>query len=178
MQSEKLQDWLQIVGMAAIVASLVFVGLQLRQSEHAALADLSQSSVANGIEFSSLAADYSEIWLKACAGDELSQPEQFIANSIFFRYFQDNFNSWARNSETEIGSMPSAFFTDAFAANIHRYPGFGKMALSWNEWAERGVPSTEKALAHGYREDVLQRLGELAKEEPDRNSDITWCGVR
>ena len=41
MKSEKLHDWLQLVGMTAIVVSLVFVGLQLRQSEEDALSDLS-----------------------------------------------------------------------------------------------------------------------------------------
>ena len=38
MNREKLSDWLQIVSMLAIVASLVFVGLQLRQSQEIAIA--------------------------------------------------------------------------------------------------------------------------------------------
>jgi hypothetical protein len=38
MQNDRLNDWLQIVGMAAIVASLIFVGLQLKQSQDIAIA--------------------------------------------------------------------------------------------------------------------------------------------
>jgi len=34
----KLNDWLQVVGMAAIVASLIFVGLQLKLSQEIAIA--------------------------------------------------------------------------------------------------------------------------------------------
>jgi hypothetical protein len=38
MNSEKVNDWLQLVGMAAVVASLLFVGLQLQQSQEIAIA--------------------------------------------------------------------------------------------------------------------------------------------
>jgi len=34
----KLNDWLQVIGMAAIVASLIFVGLQLKLSQEIAIA--------------------------------------------------------------------------------------------------------------------------------------------
>jgi len=44
MNSTKLHDWLQIIGAAAIVASLIFVGLELRTSRAAA-----QSQIADGI---------------------------------------------------------------------------------------------------------------------------------
>jgi hypothetical protein len=38
MNRETLSDWIQIVGMVAIVASLVFVGLQMKQSQEIAIA--------------------------------------------------------------------------------------------------------------------------------------------
>ena len=38
MNSERVNDWLQLVGMAAVVASLLFVGLQLKQSQEIAIA--------------------------------------------------------------------------------------------------------------------------------------------
>ena len=38
MNSEKVNDWLQLVGMVAIVASLLFVGLQLKLSRDIAIA--------------------------------------------------------------------------------------------------------------------------------------------
>ena len=36
--SDKLHDWLQIVGMIAVVLSLIFVGLQIKQSQDIAIA--------------------------------------------------------------------------------------------------------------------------------------------
>ena len=38
MNTVKLNDWLQLVGIAAIVASLIFVGLQLKQTQEIAIA--------------------------------------------------------------------------------------------------------------------------------------------
>ena len=38
MKAGKLNDWLQIIGMAAVVASLIFVGLQLKQAQEIAIA--------------------------------------------------------------------------------------------------------------------------------------------
>ena len=39
MDSGKLQDWMQIVGLFSLVGSLIFVGLQLKQSHEIALAN-------------------------------------------------------------------------------------------------------------------------------------------
>jgi len=38
MNATKIHDWLEIVGLAAVVASLIFVGLQLKQSQDIAIA--------------------------------------------------------------------------------------------------------------------------------------------
>ncbi len=38
MDSAKLNDWMQVVGIFALVASLVFVGLQMKQSQEIAIA--------------------------------------------------------------------------------------------------------------------------------------------
>jgi hypothetical protein len=177
MNSAKLHDWLQLVGMAAIVLSLIFVGLQLRQSEHAALVDLTESSVTRGVEMSTLMSENADVWLRACADEELSSPERIIANNIYFRYFQGNFNSWIRYETTGVGPLDSSFLIDAFAANIHRYPGFRKMALSWTAWAERGA-RVDHSSAEQYKEAVFRRLSELEKEEPNPSADIAWCGIR
>ena len=45
MNSEKVNDWLQLVGMVAIVASLLFVGLQLKLSRDIAIAAQYQARV-------------------------------------------------------------------------------------------------------------------------------------
>jgi len=43
MDSEKLNSWLQIVGMAGVIGSLIFVGLQLKQSQEIARSQADQT---------------------------------------------------------------------------------------------------------------------------------------
>jgi hypothetical protein len=50
MTSEKLHDWLQLVGMAAVVASLLFVGLQLKLSQDIAVASQYQARFDSTVE--------------------------------------------------------------------------------------------------------------------------------
>ncbi len=50
MDSAKINDWVQVVGIFALVASLVFVGLQLKQSQDIALSQASQSRTDSTVE--------------------------------------------------------------------------------------------------------------------------------
>lgn len=45
MAMAELDDWLQIVGIFAVVASLVFVGLQLKQTQEIAIAGQYQQRI-------------------------------------------------------------------------------------------------------------------------------------
>jgi hypothetical protein len=40
--SSKLSDWLQVIGLFAVVASLIFVGLQMKQTDAIALSEIYQ----------------------------------------------------------------------------------------------------------------------------------------
>ena len=177
MDSQKLHDWLQIFGMAAVVASLIFVGLQIKQSDDIALAGVLESVATRAIEERALITTHAETWRKACIGESLTADESLIANSIYMNYLQNNFNSWVRFRETGIGGTGSQFLTDAYAANIHRYPGFRKMALSFSDWGKLGARFNGE-LASDYRELVMERVDELATLEPNPIADISWCGVR
>jgi hypothetical protein len=50
MDSAKLNDWMQIIGIFALVASLVFVGLQMNQSQEIALSNAYQARAATVID--------------------------------------------------------------------------------------------------------------------------------
>ena len=177
MDSQKLHDWLQVIGIAAVVASLIFVGLQIKQSDEIALAEVLESVAARAIEERTLIAAHAETWQKACLGEELTAEERLIAASLYMNYLQNNFNSWVRFQETGIGGTGSQFLIDAYAANIHRYPGFKQIALSFGDWAELGA-RFESELASNYRTAVRQRMSELEELEPAPAADVMWCGVR
>ena len=76
MTSAKLREWLEIVGLFAVVASLIFVGMQLRQEAAIAATDSvwSRSFAITGL--SELINENSEVWIAGLRGDELSPAEE------------------------------------------------------------------------------------------------------
>ena len=52
MKSAKLRDWLEIVGIFSVVASLIFVGLQMRQAQQISLSQAYQARTTAAAEFS------------------------------------------------------------------------------------------------------------------------------
>ena len=50
MSSAKLNDWIQVIGIFALVSSLIFVGLQIKQTSEIALSQVSQARASNVAE--------------------------------------------------------------------------------------------------------------------------------
>ena len=74
MDSAKLNDWMQVVGIFALVASLIFVGLQLKQSHEIALANQFQARTAEFLAMSrtGVEVDWTYPPLRPYVTDEMS----------------------------------------------------------------------------------------------------------
>ena len=176
MNSAKLHDWLQIVGLAAVVGSLIFVGLQVKQADDIAFAEQGESSSARGVERRALIAEHADIWRKACLGSDLTETEKVIAGAIYINFAQASFNAWASLEATGILGSSSNFVTDRFAANIHRYPGFMSMVQSFGEWDELGARK-DGLDVDKFKLAIDDRLQELRELEPIPSADVMWCGI-
>lgn len=53
MDTSKLNDWIQVVGIFAVVASLIFVGLQMRQAQEISMSQTYQARTAAVAEWNS-----------------------------------------------------------------------------------------------------------------------------
>ena len=176
MNSAKLNDWLQIMGLAAVVGSLIFVGMQLKQAEDIAFAELAENRTASELERRALIAEHADVWQRACLGSELTADEKVIAGAIYGNYALSNFNFWVRLEESTISGTTSTFQTDRFAANIYRYPGFRSMAESFTEWDELGARTDDLGIQI-YSLAIRERFLELQELEPNPNADVMWCGI-
>lgn len=177
MISEKVHDWLQIVGMVAIVASLVFVGWQIKQSDEIAMVELLDNAAVRNFELSTLRANHADVWQKACLGAELSSAERIIASSIYFSFLQHNWNTWFRQRSTGFGAAQSDYLTDIVAVNLHRYPGLMKIGLSYRDF-HTNVGDVNAEYTPIYREAIRSRLAELEQLEAKPPHDVMWCGLQ
>jgi hypothetical protein len=86
---EKLNDWLQVIGLFGIIASLVFVGLEMRQAKQIAMSDANQSRVDTAVGLiTTIASDpvLRSTFLKNISGEsaQLSPEENGAANLLAY----------------------------------------------------------------------------------------------
>lgn len=81
----KTSDWksiAELVGIAAIVASLVFVGVQLRQDRQIAYAEAVADLLENRLETRSIISEYAHVLAKGNSGADLDEAESMIIRNI------------------------------------------------------------------------------------------------
>ena len=86
-------DWKHIselIGMAAIVASLIFLAFQIRQEEDIAISEIRFATEANAIEVRAAIIENLDVWVRGNAGSELNESERII-----FNYLIENMNDRA-----------------------------------------------------------------------------------
>ncbi len=74
--SAKLNDWMQVVGIFAVVASLIFVGLQMRADRSFAVIDAISSRVDATVGLADLIGNNKAVWVSGLSGAELSDADQ------------------------------------------------------------------------------------------------------
>jgi hypothetical protein len=129
MRSSNWKDIAELVGISAIVASLVFVGMQLEQSQRLAWADSVLAMGANGIEERSLQAEHIDIWLKGNAGEELNANDSEIYKILFTNRQSGEFYIWI--ALERIGTQYEGVASQVLARFLYRNPG------ARAEWALR-----------------------------------------
>jgi len=68
----------ELLGITAVVASLVFVGLQLQQAQDIAIAEMNASGVANVVEENNAVMENVDVWMRGNADENLASAEEEI----------------------------------------------------------------------------------------------------
>ena len=107
MTASKLREWLEIIGLFSVVASLVFVGLQMKQSQEIALSQASQARTGMSVETVLSSAEnplFISAMVKGRNGEEQSPEEQAAtgqyAIAILFSY-EDQFIQYSNGFLSE-----------------------------------------------------------------------------
>jgi hypothetical protein len=159
------KDIVEIIGIGAIVASLVFVGLQLQQEQEIAIVDTYVTVSEAGMNLSMQVGENMEIWQKALEGHELTTEEYgvFIGlfNAVMIHYNQ-NFIRFLR-----VGPFNPDGVASDFAYALYIFPGM-KSAF---EEITKNRRAREEARHMGQRQGqfesaVLSSLAKFEEEKP------------
>lgn len=173
MSSYRLRDWLEIIGILAVVASLVFVGLEVRQSSEVAAEEAFAGDLANMIALDNMVVEHSEIWMRGCNGEDLSATDQVIFSRIYNSVQFTHFMRWAR-SHQGVKVINTTLTIDNMAMNLYRNPG---LMDEWNRHWELRRQLTDESDLHTWRELVNRRVAEYRTFEPEPLSDVSRCGL-
>jgi hypothetical protein len=137
-------DWkshAELIGILALVVSLVFVGLELRQARSIAHAEMNAGTLANRIEESSLIIGNVDVWIRGNANEQLTLREEAIYTELV-KNINDRF--WFNiEQQKRLGTYGGGDLDVAeFAGFLYENPGALRV------WRAR-----EERLAH-YREKI------------------------
>ena len=157
MDTSKINDWLQIVGIFGVIASLIFVGMQLKQTQDIALAGTYNARASQTVEANAAAMAAPQFYsgmAKIYSGNrEQLTAEEYIAleqeSVVFLTIFENN------HFQYEMGFLPEEHWqknvedidcrmTEPFLRSIAQsWTGRESFRAILNDSIERGRKTTE-----------------------------------
>lgn len=122
MKSAAVKDVLEIIGIFALVASLVFVGLELRQTHRIAMAD-TQVALLEGMQQANQAiSDHAQVWFRGAGGDSLSAADSVVFTNLVSMKNEEAVANYLRYVRLGENDVASTVISD-FATFLLRHPG-------------------------------------------------------
>lgn len=166
------RDWKgysELIGLAAVVVSLVFVGMELRQSQRVAFAQMQATGFSNMIEVRANIMDHADIWQRGNSDAELTPTEAVIyqqmvllENERIFHAIQQ-FEALGLEEYVPLDSAALAGFLyenprarqvwQAHEARLEKYRGMvspgSQFTSEWVQKIESAIAAIEQGLGQG-----------------------------
>lgn len=128
MSREQLKDLLEAIGFLVLIASLIFVGLQVRQDHTIARAQNAADFDDTMIEYARVINANRDVWIKGLEGAELSTQDQVTFESVAFAVWQKFAGLYRRDRLLNQGN--GMLVARQLAAGLYVYPGLRRYVLS------------------------------------------------
>ena len=154
------KDIVEIVGIAAIIASLIFVGLQLKQEQQIALSEIIQADEGSSTRLDLAVVENADLWLKANSGELLTERESLIMNRLVAAMYRRA--SKEVQMRRNLGQYADFAIID-FAIELHENPGARSI---WEEQAKSesnyyGTLAPQSNYRQSFRDEFFEKLQSL-----------------
>lgn len=153
MKSLDRKELAEIIGVIAIVASLLFVGLEVRQTQNIALAEGFSAVFTKRLEVGNSIKEHIALWRKGIAGEELDDSEAAIFAVLVNQLNESAAEEFLYNSQVA-GPAQAQIGAQDFAGFLYSNPSARDI---WNR-----------------REDHLAEIRDLLSDDPQ--SVHPWTG--
>lgn len=145
MNKSSWKDIAELVGIAAIVASLLFVGLEMRQSHQIALAEQQGEQIPQTQNTAAILIEHADLVSKLNSGQSLDNKEKYIVDNVILAVRAHYFFSYRRWDYLDHPAVQAP--VRAFAILLNQNPGLERL------WAERRRERETDNLAMGASPD-------------------------
>ena len=173
MSREQLQDWVQIVGILAVVGSLVFVGLQIRQATETRDFEGALTAQESSVDWLVMLAEHGDIWPRGCAGEHLNPEERYVFRKLARAFLHSEFWAWLRGDVIGKESIVNDA-VNTLALNIHSFKGLRQEANA-DDGFRHLITANNSRLAR-FATQLEERLDYLARVNPNPEFDAQFCG--
>ena len=135
---------IDVIGFAAIVASLIFVGLELRQSRAIAIGDGNLSNAEVQVETNNAINAYSAIWISGNKGETLSDEDAVIFNNLLKNKAIHAFMEYARLNQLEFDEAAQSI-NARFSIFLFENPGARQVWLQQEQFLEERFQLSDTA---------------------------------
>jgi hypothetical protein len=167
MKVNSWKDTAELIGISAILVTLVFVGMQLKQAEAIANNELHSSMLNNWVEANNAISAYADIWVRGNAGEELEPAEAAIylgqvvnVNNLVYSNVEISRILGLDYAEQELSDFASFLYENPGAKRVWRdreerfkkYRALGdpehQFAADWIDAIESKLELFDRALDH------------------------------
>ena len=173
MKDRNWKDIGELVGIAAIVGSLIFVGLQMKQDQQIAITETFSTATEATSNLATLIGANSETWEKGLDGGELSIGDEieFLAMVVAVEAY--HVNMYIRFDRLELGPPERIMRSYAYAIYVH--PGLRQAFLKRLEFLDAEEESFDAAsTAIFFPQAVASYLDYLDRNPPRLPSEKTY----
>ena len=121
MNREQMKVLVEAMGFVALIASLIFVGLQIRQDHRIARVQNAADFDDTMIEYARVINANREVWIKGLAGADLSLADQVTFEAVAFAVWQKFLGIYNRNALLEEGQQFRV--ARQVASELYIFPG-------------------------------------------------------
>ena len=175
MKSANWKDIAELIGIAAIVASLVFVGMQMRQDQEIAIVESRGDVTATMAELADSLKGSGHIWKKGLDGDSLTDAEQIEFLAMVQVIDSQMFTQWIRWSR--LGPVPPDVAAQRYAYAIYSHPGLRLARERNREYSRKRGAAFGGSGESSFLQLVDQYLIQLDSDKPpigDQKNYVFW----
>jgi len=159
---ETWKDVAELVGIAALVASIVFLAVQVQQSRTIAIAETNTAGMANWQDRFFAINEHSDIWVRGAAGEDLNTADAAVFNNLVRTYGTGYFMDWYRLKSLGQDAGADLLRYD-FVAFLYENPGARTIYESQHEKTQyfRQMLGGEEILSTDWDEQIRSDLLKL-----------------